>query len=53
MKTFNQFLEEAEKEEEQETKESKKPRPAKKARKPIRRGINQDRSNHQLFGHQS
>lgn len=47
MKTFNQFLEEAEKE---EKKEKPKPRPAKKAPK---RGVNQDRSNWKLFGHQT
>jgi hypothetical protein len=47
MKTFNQFLEEAEKE------EKPKPRKAKKAQKPIRRGVNQERSNWKLFGHQS
>lgn len=48
MKSFNQFLEEAEKEKEEPKKP--KPRPAKKAPK---RGVNQDRSNWKLFGHQS
>lgn len=48
MKTFNQFLEEAEKEKE----EPKKPKP-RKAKKAPKRGVHQDRSNWKLFGHPS
>jgi hypothetical protein len=47
MKTFNQFIEEAE---EEKSEDKPKKRPAKKAPK---RGINQERSNWKLFGHQS